>query len=247
MSSLGEMPAPPRRVPPDRRNEILLVLRCCHLHKECFQRTEGCFRLQVAKAHTVGAKVLEELEWFDFVESITEKSKAFKAKEKIDPIEEVMMEIEEAESKKTSPKKVKSESSNGSSKGTSPKKQKVRETSNRAPEPQPNTSTEKVPPQAPALMWVDKYMPSATKQIIGQQGDQSNVAKLRRWLTQWSTKQKVPFNKFKNPTGAGLRAALLSGPPGVGKTTSAHLVCKELGFEVGTEWIRIACHTSFLE
>ena len=38
----------------------------------------------------------------------------------------------------------------------------------------------------------------------------------------------IQWNK-QNP---GARAALLSGPPGVGKTTSAHLVAKELGFDV---------------
>lgn len=30
--------------------------------------------------------------------------------------------------------------------------------------------------------------------------------------------------------GAGFRAALLSGPPGIGKTTTATLVCKEAAF-----------------
>jgi len=33
-----------------------------------------------------------------------------------------------------------------------------------------------------------------------------------------------------DPSGAGFRAALLSGPPGIGKTTTAVLVCKEAGF-----------------
>ncbi|XP_003745669.2 replication factor C subunit 1 [Galendromus occidentalis] len=192
---------------------------------------------KVARAQAVGAKVLEELEWFDYVESITDTSKAFKAKERVDPVEEVMMEIEEAEAKakakKSSPRKPKSDPAReGAHSKTRSSPEKRKETQSAAAcgsESQPSTSAAKAPP---ALMWVDKYMPSATKQIIGQQGDQSNVAKLRRWLTQWSTKQKAPFNKFKNPTGAGLRAALLSGPPGVGKTTSAHLVCKELGFEI---------------
>lgn len=42
--------------------------------------------------------------------------------------------------------------------------------------------------------------------------------------------KKPGFGKFAAEDGAGFRAALLSGPPGVGKTTSATLVCKELGY-----------------
>ena len=34
-----------------------------------------------------------------------------------------------------------------------------------------------------------------------------------------------------DPTGASFRAALLSGPPGIGKTTTAMLVAKECGME----------------
>lgn len=35
------------------------------------------------------------------------------------------------------------------------------------------------------IMWVDKYKPLTTKQIIGQQGDKSNVQKLKHWLEKW--------------------------------------------------------------
>ncbi|VDI56775.1 replication factor C subunit 1, partial [Mytilus galloprovincialis] len=86
-----------------------------------------------------------------------------------------------------------------------------------------------------SLLWVDKYKPSAMKQIIGQTGDKSNAKKLLNWLNNWHKNRSAgvkPSGKFfgKDETGAGLRAALLSGPPGIGKTTTATLVCKEAGF-----------------
>uniref|UniRef100_A0A182QRJ2 Replication factor C subunit 1 n=1 Tax=Anopheles farauti TaxID=69004 RepID=A0A182QRJ2_9DIPT len=87
------------------------------------------------------------------------------------------------------------------------------------------------------MAWVDKYKPSSTKQIIGQIGANSNVQKLTVWLSSWyknndGTKKHAKPNPWaKNDSGAAYKAALLSGPPGVGKTTTATLVCKELGFD----------------
>ena len=80
-------------------------------------------------------------------------------------------------------------------------------------------------------MWVDKHKPVSSSQIIGQQGEKSCVKKLTHWLQNWHKNydKKPGFGKWASDDGSGFKAALLSGPPGIGKTTSAQLVCKELG------------------
>ncbi|CAL1278243.1 unnamed protein product [Larinioides sclopetarius] len=88
----------------------------------------------------------------------------------------------------------------------------------------------------PKSMWVDKYKPTSLKQIIGQQGDKSNAKKLLNWLINWCknrrlNKKPIPGRFNSSDDGSGFKAALLSGPPGVGKTTTALLVCKEAGFD----------------
>ncbi|XP_031198273.1 replication factor C subunit 1 isoform X3 [Mastomys coucha] len=85
------------------------------------------------------------------------------------------------------------------------------------------------------LLWVDKYKPTSLKSIIGQQGDQSCANKLLRWLRNWhkSSEEKKHAKSGKlasKDDGSSFKAALLSGPPGVGKTTTASLVCQELGY-----------------
>ncbi|XP_035230443.1 replication factor C subunit 1-like [Stegodyphus dumicola] len=85
-------------------------------------------------------------------------------------------------------------------------------------------------------MWVDKYKPLALKQVIGQQGDKSNAKKLLHWLVNWTKsrrlgKKPIPGRFNAGDDGSAYKAALLSGPPGVGKTTTAQLVCKEAGYD----------------
>ena len=99
-----------------------------------------------------------------------------------------------------------------------------------------------VKPPTQVDLWVDKYKPTNSKAIIGQQGVRSNKNKLNTWLRDWN-KNHLNLGGLKgapkpapwgagNDDGAWAKCALLSGPPGVGKTTTAYLVSKELGYDV---------------
>ncbi|XP_072190358.1 replication factor C subunit 1 isoform X2 [Excalfactoria chinensis] len=104
-----------------------------------------------------------------------------------------------------------------------------------APKPKGNLVSESSENRTEALLWVDKYKPASLKAIIGQQGEQSCANKLLRWLRSWHKNTLEDGQAKTNKSGgkddgAGFKAALLSGPPGVGKTTTASLVCKELGY-----------------
>nr|XP_016926450.2 replication factor C subunit 1 [Drosophila suzukii] len=87
------------------------------------------------------------------------------------------------------------------------------------------------------MAWVDKHKPMNIKEIVGQAGAASNVTKLMNWLSKWyvnhdgNKKPQRPNPWAKNDDGSFYKAALLSGPPGIGKTTTATLVVKELGFD----------------
>ncbi|KAJ2726231.1 DNA replication factor C complex subunit Rfc1 [Coemansia sp. Benny D115] len=74
--------------------------------------------------------------------------------------------------------------------------------------------------KAPAQseLWTDKYKPTKLKDLCGHK---TMAQEILKWLGWWAS-GTVPEK----------RAVLISGPPGIGKTTTAHLVAKLAGFDV---------------
>ncbi|GMS80266.1 hypothetical protein PENTCL1PPCAC_2441, partial [Pristionchus entomophagus] len=106
---------------------------------------------------------------------------------------------------------------------------------------QPSTMSKEVKEEKEVFVpWVDKYKPTAAIHLVGQAGEKSPMNKLTDWLNKWKhwhLGEGAKIKRSKPPPGvqtdgSPFKAILLSGPPGIGKTTCAHLVCEMAGFKV---------------
>ncbi|KAJ7638310.1 hypothetical protein FB45DRAFT_1023114 [Roridomyces roridus] len=76
-------------------------------------------------------------------------------------------------------------------------------------------------------LWTTRYAPQNIKEICG---NKTQVEKLQQWLKDWPASVKCGFKKPGKHGMNVYRAVLITGPPGIGKTTSAHMVAKLEGF-----------------
>lgn len=78
-------------------------------------------------------------------------------------------------------------------------------------------------------LWTVKYAPSKMNQICGNKGQ---VDKIQSWLQGWPKAHKLGF-QLPGKDGLGIyRSIVIYGPPGIGKTTAAHLASKLEGYDV---------------
>lgn len=69
------------------------------------------------------------------------------------------------------------------------------------------------------LLFVDKYSPKSVSDIIGQK---EAINQITTWLQSWDAASPLP----------AVRGIIVTGPPGIGKTTTIHLIAESLGYKV---------------
>lgn len=90
-------------------------------------------------------------------------------------------------------------------------------------------ATAKTPVAPNAQLWTTKYAPTQLGHICG---NKANVEKIQKWLEAWPKNKKYDFQRRGADGMGAVRAVILSGPPGIGKTTAAHLAAKLAGYDV---------------
>ncbi|KAI0518408.1 DNA replication factor C, large subunit [Xylaria bambusicola] len=80
-----------------------------------------------------------------------------------------------------------------------------------------------------AQLWTVKYAPTQASHICG---NKAAVERIQKWLKGWPQAKRYNFQKRGADGMGGERAVILSGPPGIGKTTAAHLAAKLEGYDI---------------
>ncbi|KAA8550128.1 hypothetical protein F0562_001812 [Nyssa sinensis] len=172
-----------------------------------------------SKAKELGTAFLSEDGLFDLIRA-SNQAKAIAREETKRPVDKVVVSPP-----KRSPQKVeqkKDQVGTSTAKSVAPKGL----TPCASPAKRKNQNTEQA-----WLPWTEKYRPKVPNDIVG---NQSLVKQLHDWLVHWNEQFLNSGNKGKgkkqNDSGTK-KAVLLSGTPGIGKTTSAKLVSQMLGFQ----------------
>ena len=87
-------------------------------------------------------------------------------------------------------------------------------------------------------LWTTKYQPKKISDLIG---NKSNINKLIQWIDDWNSvvlegktkKIETKFHRGQRPTfeNVNARACLITGDPGIGKTSSVRLIAKLKGYK----------------
>mmetsp|Transcript_687 Transcript_687/g.1994 ORF Transcript_687/g.1994 Transcript_687/m.1994 type:complete len:1093 (+) Transcript_687:367-3645(+) len=81
-------------------------------------------------------------------------------------------------------------------------------------------------------LWVEKHKPQRSMELVG---NATLIHTLRQWLFEWHAvhiQGQAPSEAKGRKKDTSKKAVLISGTPGIGKSSSALIICRELGLEV---------------
>ncbi|KAI8991740.1 replication factor RFC1 C terminal domain-containing protein [Mycotypha africana] len=169
---------------------------------------------KTSKAEQCGTKILNEDEFYDLINSFKEKPGVKGEKKNTDDV-------------KKSPNRTSTESNPSGALSDRKSKGKASTIPTSAIHDSTVTAGVKSTDTASAALWTDKYKPKNLNEFIG---NKEMVRRISAWLASYEQNRKNDF-KARGDEINGFHAILISGPPGIGKTTAAHLIAKLNGYE----------------
>lgn len=170
---------------------------------------------KIAKAKSLNVKIINEDEFLDLIRTQPEKT------------------VVEPPPKKPTLAATKAAAAVSSSSTSSLFTNIQRQSSSSSSYSHPTNSKSSTPASTSARpiseLWTEKYRPKSYNEIIG---NKAHVDKLVIWLKKWDP-QRAPAKSgaASKDDITQYKAVLISGPPGIGKTTTAHLVARLEGWD----------------
>lgn len=171
---------------------------------------------KLSKIKTLGIKTIDENGLFELIRKLPAHGGTGKGAQKA-------QEKKKAEEEKIKQQIAEMEAEEKAKKAAQAKAAKAAASKPGAARPPPTQ------PDVATQLLTSKYAPTQLNHICGNKGQ---VEKIQAWLRNWPKAKKYNFQKRGADGLGGERAIIISGPPGIGKTTAAHLAAKLEGYDV---------------
>lgn len=189
---------------------------------------------KLAKIQQFGIRTIDENGLFEMVKRLPagggDSKEAEKAREKQDKeLEKIRIAAEEMNREEESKRLAAERAEKAAAKAAAAAAAKAPATNGKGGSSSAQAAARPPPVARPTLpassqqLWTTKYAPTQMNHICG---NKAQVERIASWLKNWPKAKKYDF-KVKGADGLGnSRAIIISGPPGIGKTTAAHLAAK---------------------
>ncbi|KJR87082.1 replication factor C subunit 1 [Sporothrix schenckii 1099-18] len=183
---------------------------------------------KLAKIQQFGIRTIDETGLFEMIKRLPagggDSKEAEKAREKQDKeLEKIRLAAEEMNREEESKRLAAERAEKAAAKAAAKAPAANGKTGSAQAAARPPPAAKPAHPASSQQLWTTKYAPTQLTHICG---NKAQVERIAAWLKNWPKAKKYDF-KIKGADGLGnSRAIIISGPPGIGKTTAAHLAAK---------------------